>query len=61
MTAVAANQALINAGLNVRITGNTGETVLSQSVEAGTMVPPGTAVTVVFGSPDGDDDPIDIE
>lgn len=59
LTAVAATQALINAGLNVRITGNTGETVFSQSVDAGTFAVPGTCVTLVFASPDGDDDPID--
>lgn len=56
MTAVAASQTLINAGLNIRITGNTGENVLLQSVAPGTMVSPGTLVTIMFGSPDGDED-----
>lgn len=54
MSAVAANQVLINAGLNIRILGTknylsgTGATVISQSVEAGEIVPRGTVVEVTF-------------
>ncbi|MBQ2734914.1 MAG: PASTA domain-containing protein, partial [Clostridia bacterium] len=54
MTAVAANQALINAGLNIRIKGTqnylsgTGATVVSQSVAVGTEVPRGTVIEVTF-------------
>ena len=54
MTAVAANQALINAGLNIRIKGTqnylsgTGASVVSQSVEAGAEVPLGTVIEVTF-------------
>jgi stage V sporulation protein D (sporulation-specific penicillin-binding protein) len=52
MTALAANQALINAGLNIRITGTknylsgTGATVVSQSLAAGAEVPRGSVVEV---------------
>ena len=54
MTALAANQALINAGLNIRITGTknylsgTGATVVSQSLAAGAEVPRGSVVEVTF-------------
>ncbi len=54
MSAKAANQALVNAGLNVRITGtkhyitSATLTVVSQSVEKGTVVPRGTVVEVRF-------------
>lgn len=54
MSAVAANQTLINAGLNIRIRGTknylsgTGATVISQSVDAGTEVSRGTVVEVTF-------------
>ncbi len=54
MSAVAANQTLINAGLNIRIEGTknyltgTGATVVGQSVEKGTEVPRGTVVQVTF-------------
>ena len=46
---------LINAGMNIRIEGSKyyyeggAATVISQSYEAGDMVPKGTAVTVNFG------------
>ena len=61
MSAVAANQTLINAGLNVRILGTknylsgTGATVIAQSVKAGSEVPRGTVVEVTFRYL-GDDD-----
>ena len=61
MSAKAANQALINAGLNIRITGTknyltgTTVTVVSQSVEAGTTVPKGTVVEVRFLSLEDED------
>lgn len=54
MTAVAANQTLVNAGLNIRIQGTknylsgTGATVVSQSIESGTVVERGTVVEVTF-------------
>ena len=54
MTALAANQSLINAGLNIRIRGTknylsgTGAIVISQSVEAGTELPRGSVVEVTF-------------
>ena len=54
MTAAAANQVLINAGLNIRILGTknylsgTGAVVVSQSVAAGEIVPKGTVVEVTF-------------
>ncbi len=54
MTAVAANQMLINAGLNIRIFGTknyvsgTGATVISQSIAPGTTVERGTVVEVTF-------------
>ncbi len=58
-TATAANQILINIGLNVRITGSSGgnsnaSMQFTQSVSAGTMVPKGTVVTLTFY--DGDED-----
>ncbi len=60
MSAKAANQALINAGLNVRITGTknylTGSvTVVSQSVPKGTEVPKGTVIEVRFLSLEDED------
>ena len=54
MSAVAANQTLINAGFNIRILGTknylsgTGATVIAQSVEAGAEVPRGTVIEVTF-------------
>ena len=54
MSAVAANQVLVNAGLNIRILGTknylsgTGATVVSQSVAVGEIVPRGTVVEVTF-------------
>jgi stage V sporulation protein D (sporulation-specific penicillin-binding protein) len=61
MSAKAANQTLVNAGLNVRITGTknytTGSTVtvISQSVAPGTEVPKGTVVEVYFLSLEDED------
>ncbi|MBR7098352.1 MAG: PASTA domain-containing protein [Clostridia bacterium] len=61
MSAKAANQTLINAGLNIRIEGTknymTGTTVkvVSQSVPKGTEVPKGTVITVRFLSLEDDD------
>ena len=54
MTALAANRALINAGLNIRIVGTknylsgSGATVISQSIPANTVVPKGSVVEVHF-------------
>lgn len=54
MTAQAANQTLINAGLNIRIIGTknylsgTGATVVLQSIEAGSQVARGSVVEVTF-------------
>ena len=54
MSAVAANQVLINSGLNIRILGTknylsgTGATVISQSVAASEVVPKGTVIEVTF-------------
>ena len=54
-TAAAANQILINAGLNIKIEGSKyyydggAATVVSQSHEAGIAVPKGTVITVNFG------------
>ena len=54
MSAVAANQVLINAGLNIRILGTknylsgTGATVISQSIAANEIVPRGTLIEVTF-------------
>ena len=62
-TAAAANQALINLNLNVKIEGTThylsgaGTVVYSQSVPAGTMVAPGTVITLNFRSMEGDEEP----
>jgi stage V sporulation protein D (sporulation-specific penicillin-binding protein) len=53
-SAAVANQLLINAGLNVRITGTkqhltgSGAKVISQSHKAGEQVAPGTVITLVF-------------
>ncbi len=61
MTAAAANQTLINAGLNIRIKGTknylsgTGPRVIAQSVEAGSEVPRGTVVEVTFRYLDEED------
>ena len=66
MKAVAANQTLINAGLNIRILGTknylsgTGATVISQSIPAGTEVARGTVIEVTFRYLD-DEDYIDNE
>lgn len=62
MTAVAANQTLINAGLNIRIHGTknylsgTGATVITQSVEAGAEVARGTVIEVTFRYLEKEDD-----
>ena len=54
-TAAAANQTLINKGLNIKIEGSKyyhegeGVTVVSQSPAAGEVVPYGTVITVNFG------------
>ena len=59
--AVAANQALVNLGLNIRIFGTknylsgTGAEVVKQSIEPGTVVPKGTVVEVTFRYLDDDD------
>lgn len=61
MSAVAANQTLVNKGLNIRILGTknylsgTGAVVVEQSIAAGTEVPRGTVVEVTFRYL-GDDD-----
>lgn len=61
MTAVAANQVLINAGLNIRIEGTknylsgAGPKVIAQSLAKGTVVPRGTVVEVTFRYLDEDD------
>ncbi len=53
-TAEAANRLIINEGLNIRIDGaanyasGSGATVISQTPEAGTMVPEGTVITLEF-------------
>ncbi len=62
MTAKAANQTLINAGLNIRILGTSshlgGETPKAylQSIEAGTVVPKGSVIEVYFREEDGLED-----
>lgn len=62
MTARAANQTLINAGLNIRILGTSahlsGEApkAYRQSIEAGTVVPKGTVIEVYFREEDGLED-----
>ena len=54
LTAAAANQTLINAGLNIRILGTknylsgTGASVIAQSIAPGSVVPKGTVVEVTF-------------
>jgi beta-lactam-binding protein with PASTA domain len=56
MSAAAANRVLINAGLNIRITGTkehltgSGAQVIVQSIAAGEMVEPGTVVTLTFAT-----------
>lgn len=56
-SAAAANQLLINSGLNIRITGTKhhltgiGTTVVSQSHAPGEKVAPGTVITLVFTTP----------
>jgi beta-lactam-binding protein with PASTA domain len=56
MSAAAANRVLINAGLNIRITGTkehltgTQAQVITQSVPAGETVEPGTVVTLTFAT-----------
>ncbi len=60
-TAAACNKTIINSKLNIKIQGATnynigaGAQVVSQSPEAGTLVPPGTIVTVEFRYLDGTD------
>lgn len=54
-----ANGLLTGAKLNIRIAGSTGMgdtsgVVLTQSIEPGTMVKPGTVITVTFGK-EGED------
>ena len=63
-SAVAANQMLINSGLNIRIEGAqnhmmgaNGATVIAQSHPAGARVLPGTVITVTFRYLDGDEEP----
>ena len=62
MTAAAANQVLIDAGLNIRIRGNksylsgTDNKVTYQSVPADNLVPIGTVVEIFFGEEDYDKD-----
>ena len=62
MTASAANQTLINLGLNVKIEGTnnylsgTGARVYAQSIPTGTKVARGTVVTVTFRYEDEDQD-----
>lgn len=61
MSAMAANKALINAGLNIRITGTknyltgTSVQVVSQSIAKGTEVPRGTVIEVRFLSLEDED------
>ncbi len=61
MTAVTANQTLVNCGLNIRIRGTknylsgTGATVVAQSVAPGTEVEKGTVVEVTFLYPNDTD------
>ena len=61
-TAFAANQILTNSKLNICIEGTDnymsggGATVISQSIPAGTMVSPGTVVTVTFRYLDADEE-----
>ena len=61
MSALAANQALMNAGLNIRIEGTknymtgTSVKVVSQSIPKGTEVPRGTVITVRFLSLEDED------
>lgn len=60
-TAVVANSVIINSGLNIRITGTTnyengvGAVVVSQNPAAGSVVSPGTIITVEFRYLDGTD------
>lgn len=60
-TATHCNKLLVNSRLNVKIEGamnynvGTGAVVIRQSPEAGTLVPPGTIVTVEFRYMDGTD------
>lgn len=57
MSVANANQALTNAGLNIRLTGgavnNDGARAVNQTIEAGTIVPAGTVVEVEFMFIDG--------
>ena len=59
-TAYAANGALLNLGLNIKILGakNYGKEtyVVAQDIAPGTWVPVGTVVTVTFKHPDGEGD-----
>lgn len=64
-TSVAANQILINLGLNIKIEGvnnpyvseSNVATVVRQSIAPGTAVSPGTVVTVEFRHEGGDEEP----
>lgn len=53
-----AEAALTSAGLKARYTGNPNGSVVAQDVAAGTMVAPGTLVTVTLQSPDPGQNPI---
>ena len=66
LTAVVANQKLIDAGLNIRIRGNNSylsslEKITSQSIKAGNSVPVGTVVEIFFGNPEDYDQNWDSE
>ncbi len=53
MTLSQLNAAAQNAKLNVRTSGSTGSTVISQSIAAGSEVSPGTIISVDFDTSDG--------
>ncbi len=60
MSPVAANQALINAGLNIRVEGTKNYTglgikVSEQSISPGTVVPKGTVVVITFPYTESED------
>jgi stage V sporulation protein D (sporulation-specific penicillin-binding protein) len=65
LSAAAANQVLINAGLNIRVSGTknytgSGVKVTAQSLPAGALVPRGTVVEITVLYLGGDDIGIDI-